>query len=319
MIFSLYKNLKLRLWHFFFMPRNVANVTSGKVELTKLVNRLSRQTDYYLVYQYGKSGSSTVYDFFNRIGLTAIHCHHLNDKTLLLRELFAVDPQMPKKVIGQRFFSNTRYRVYQRFLLNRNDKDVNIFISLREPEGFLKSVYFQQWRLFSELTQAKYGSLNEDKFIELFNESLQRIDDVLSDDIQQEQIEFLLFSEDLDFGTRCILHFIYGYVYWFELELFETFNINAADIHDQEGFWSFQKNNIKGCIVRVEDFNDSLNDSLKFLLDKDVDVQLVNKNVAQDKLNFEYYEHLKKNAIIPKRVSALMESSFSYRNFYIKK
>lgn len=316
MIASLYKNFKLRLWHFLFMPSNVSGVISGKVELTRLIERLSEKTHYYLVYQYGKCGSSTVSDFFNRLKLTTIHCHNLNDKTLKIRDVFAVDQEMPKKVAGQRFISNARYRIYQNFLFNKYNKQVNIFISLREPEGFLRSMYFQQWKLFSLLTIAKYEVLDINKFTDFFNESLELVNKMVSDDAQQQEIESLMLCEDLDFGARCLLHFIYGYVYWFELELFEMFDISVDDICKQDGFWRFEKKNIKGSIIKVEDFDHSLNDSLKFLLGEEIDISLENKNVAQDKANFEYYEYLKKNAVIPEKVSKLMKGSFSYSHFY---
>lgn len=298
------------------MPPNVSNVINGKSDLANLVERLKGRSNYYLVYQYGKSGSSTVYDYFLRSNLCAIHCHNLNDKTLKMKELLAIHPEMPKKVSGQRFFSNARYRVYQRFLLGNANKNVNIFVSLRKPEGFLLSVYFQQWKLFSSLVNKKYNILSVENFTKYFNQSMQEIDEIIHDSISQHDIEEFILSDTLSFGTRNVLHLIYGYMYWFESELFDTFGLNESQLIEKKGFWSFQKNNVKGSIIRVEDFNESLNDSLKFLLDTEDKVSIVDKNVAKSKPNFEYYEHLKQNAKISENVLGLMKNSFSYRFFY---
>ena len=313
---NFFKKLKLRLWHFLYMPPNVSNIISGKNDLANLVERLKDRSSYYLVYQYGKSGSSTVYDYFLRSGFCAIHCHNLNDKTLKIKEFLAIHPQMPKIVSGQRFFSNARYRVYQRFLLGNTDKDINIFVSLRKPEGFLLSVYFQQWKLFSSLVNTKYNALSVENFTEYFNESMSEIDGAIHQSISQRDIEELVLSDTLSFGTRNVLHLIYGYMFWFESELFDTFDLNESHLIEKQGFWHFQKKNIKGSIIRVEDFNQSLNDSLNVLLGTTVEIPIVDKNVAKSKPNFEYYEHLKQKAKIPDSVLGLMENSFSYRFFY---
>ncbi len=315
------QNLKKRIWHFIYMPSNVANIKSGKVELSELITGLSNESEYYLIYQYGKVGSSTVYAYLKNLGLPTVHCHYLSSKSLEMRERLVMDPSIPRKVIGQRFFSNARYRIYQNFLVHDQEgKKLNIFIALREPEAFLKSVYFQQWTLFSELIRKEYGELSEANFTQFFNEKLTLLNEHLTSDISQEDFESLIISRNLDFGTRYIGHFVYRYMFWFQLELFENFNVSAEDFVPEKGFWSFESENVKGSIIRLEDFDNYLDSSLDKLLgeNKVGEIQADNKNVGKNKKNYEFYSHLKQNAVIPNEIINHMKSGFSYDYFYEK-
>ena len=316
MLYKLVKNIKLRIWHFLFMPTNVANVLTGKKSLSLLVDELSAKDEYFLVYQYGKSGSSTVYQYFKNLGLTTIHCHNLNDKTLKLREQIAIDATMPRKVSGQRFFSNARYRVYQAILVNNNAADIYMFISLREPIGFVRSVYFQQWSLFSVLTKRKFGELTPTRFCEYFNDLLIEITEYLDLEPDQQKIETLILSQAMSIGARCMLHFIYGYMYWFENELFEVFGLNSDDLKLEQGYWSFNKGNIRGSVIKVEDFDSALLKSVEGLLNKDIKMPIVNQNVGSNKANHAFYSYLKENSHLPEVIVNVMKNSFSYRYFY---
>ena len=121
---------------------------------------------------------------------------------------------------------------------------------------------------------------------------------------------------DIDFGVRSLLHLIYSYMFWFENELFEVFDVKPKDIKKKERFWTFNKKNIIGSIVKVEDFDSSLNVALKEIVDENLLGKIQNKNIADNKPNVEYYVHLKEFAEIPSQVVGMLKKSFSYQYFY---
>ena len=159
----MFKKLKLRIWYFLCLPGNAANVLSRKKELSGICEKIREAETVFLIYQYGKSGSSTVYNYLLENGHTVIHCHHLNEQNLQITDALYTSRELPSKVTGQRLFSNSRYRAY-RACLDGYKPSIKVFVSTREPETYFKSVFFQQWHLYSSLAEKKYGELTPQSF-----------------------------------------------------------------------------------------------------------------------------------------------------------
>ena len=311
----MFAKLKLRLWHFLFLPQNVAGIKNGKKELSTIADQIKQAEMVYLVYQYGKSGSSTVYNYLFSKSQAVFHCHHLNIDNLNRTDGLYGHPDIPGKVMGQKVFSNARYRAYVNCLENCGP-ELRIFISLREPVGYLKSLFFQQWSLFSNLTKRKFSELTPRSYTQYFNDCMDFLAN--SNDVFDSQLSVNQFvkKDDIDIGVRIMADFISSYKFWFETELFEVFGLSHEDIKYRDGFWEFGEQKIKGVIVKLEDFNHGLHTALSTLTGDSVILDFGNKNVSAEKNNYEYYEYLKENASIPDKLLRNIKEGFSYSFFY---
>jgi len=285
--------MKLRVWHFLFMPKNAANVLNGKRQLTRIAEKFSGVDKYFVVYQYGKSGSSSVSDYFSKAGLTTIHSHSFNDKVLKMNELLSLHNAMPINKMGSFFFTNARYRAFHAILKNSDKSDIRIFISLREPEAYLKSMYCQYWDWFSVMTQERYKELTPESFCQLFMDTLMEIEQYIDENPTQSELEDLIVSAKLNVSARLLLYIIYNYIYWFENELFSMFDVSETELKYENDFWSFQNKNIKGVVINQV-------------------------NVSSDKVYAEFYSFLKANMDVSNIIINLMKNSFSYKKFYNK-
>ena len=111
-------------------------------------------------------------------------------------------------------------------------------------------------------------------------------------------------------------HSVRSYMSWFDVELFEVFDLSIDNIKFREGRWSFNKNGIAGVIIRLEDFNQQLDSTLSYLVNDNVKIKVENKNVGAEKPNREFYAYLQEHIEIPKNLMGEIKRSFSYRHFY---
>ena len=257
-----------------------------------------------------------MYNYLCESGLTTVHAHNFNDKVLKMNELLSMSEAMPENKIGSFFFTNARYRIVHAILKNNPDADIRIFISLREPVAYLKSMYCQYWDWFSVITTKKYGKLTPDNFGRLFNENMAYIEKLVDKDIDQFELETLIISSSVPAHVRLTLYIIYNYIFWFENELFSMFDIAENDLEYENGFWSFENKNIKGSIIKLEDFDASLESSLENLLELSIDSKVESRNISSDKEYTDYYSLLKSDIKIPNKIVDFMKSSFSYEKFY---
>lgn len=312
------KNLKLRIWHALYLPQNVANVLSGKKELSGICDNLREAKIVYLIYQYGKSGSSTVYNYLLENGHTAIHCHHLNEQNLQITDALYANRELPSKVTGQRLFSNSRYRAYKA-CLDGYKPSIKVFVSTRKPETYFKSVFFQQWRLYSSLAKKEFGELTPLSFTAYIEYCLSILDKHSASFSTSMGALELIEDSTFNVGVRCMAHSVRSYMYWFDIELFEVFDLSISDIQYREGRWGFNKNGIEGVIIRLEDFNQQLDSTLSYLVNDTVEIKVQNKNVGAEKPNHEFYAHLQEHMEMPRNLMREIKRSFSYRHFYVGK
>ena len=94
------------------------------------------------------------------------------------------------------------------------------------------------------------------------------------------------------------------------------FDIAENDLEYENGFWSFENKNIKGSIIKLEDFDASLESSLEKLLELSIDSKVESRNISSDKEYTDYYSLLKSDIKIPNKIVDFMKSSFSYEKFY---
>jgi len=285
-----------------------------KVELQGFAQKFLDDSDLYFVYQYGKGGSSTTANTLQSHDCNAIHCHIINERVLRIRERLSAHKSTREHNRASYFVSNSRYRLY-RTMFEQRQAPVKIITTLREPDSFLKSVFFQQRTLFQHFIELQYGEFTLSNMITFFEEGLKEslswIEIFKSDESQL--IECLSQTENIGFGFLAFL--IYCYLYWFDNELFDFFNITKNELEKQDNFWYYERDNIKGAIVKLEDFDDGMTNALSFL--SNMPIRGLNTiNEGERKKLGDWYKEFKESAKICDEISLLLSECWHVKMFY---
>lgn len=318
-MYKFLNKLKLRILFFIHMLPNYAEVLTGKRELKNIVNRVSASdTELYLTYSYGKTGSSSVFSMLNAQFSAVFHCHYLSDEQFTMSEILVSNNCLSHDAIAQKIFSNARYHLYRtivwRFL--QEEKKIKLIITLREPFSYLRSNYFQNIRIFSDLCRVEYGEVNAERFSNYFQKSINICDrDICLLKTRSTMVTYIN-NHSVHIGARYMAYMIYSYIYFFEEEVFSIFGGGYDAIGFKDGYWFFNEGNISAVIVKLENFSSVLNSALKDITKSKVDVSLANKNTAATKTNYDYYSYLKENTKIPKSIQNILKRSSSYKFFY---
>lgn len=268
----------------------------------------------YIVYQYGKSGSRTVYATLANNARTVLHCHYLNPEHLAIAERLMCHVDIPAKFRSRRFIKNTRSRLYAT-RLRTESRPLKVVTTVREPEAYLKSVYFAQQWLFEKFIRNQYGEYNAEVMNKHFEETLSGIEPWLEAIAGGDDRLAEMTASRNDIDVAYMAWMVHGYMNWFDEELGRILDIKPDDLTPVDNYWTYSKGSISGVVVRAEDLDRVARPALRTLCDESIE-SIEYRNIAVNKQHGDFYRHLKANGKVPQSILQRVRSSWHVRMFY---
>ena len=255
-----------------------------------------------------------MYSILNEQNKSVFHCHHLNSKNLNTVEQLMCHPRMPRQQRSRRFITNARYRLYRNYL-DIETRPIKIITTLREPQAYIRSVFFQNLKVFQNFIREQYESIEPRNLVGYFEKTIANIDEWLPAIASGGDKLISMISHRDDIDVAYFAWQVHQYIHWFDDELGEVFNIHLHDLCTHDGFYSYQKKNIQGVVIRMEDLDRVAHKAVNLLTGNVID-KVPSVNVGSNRDESETYERFKDTVSIPVRVMDHLCSCWHAQKFY---